>query len=78
MRHHTIFCSYCYYGRYYYRMTTVVTTVATQHGVTNSFWSQSWRIAPIDVLEQRTLEILHPLRSNVVEILKMKLFQKIF
>ncbi len=34
MRHHTIFCSYCrYYSRYYYRMMTVVTTVATRHGV---------------------------------------------
>ncbi len=32
---HTIFRSYCgYYGRYYYRMTTVLTTIANRHGIT--------------------------------------------
>ncbi len=39
MRRHTVFCSYCrYYSSYYYRMTTVVTTVATRHGITMSLY----------------------------------------
>ncbi len=39
IRRHTIFRSYCrYYGLYYYRMTTVVTTVATGHGITTSLY----------------------------------------
>ncbi len=34
MRRHMIFCRYCRYcGCYYYRMTTVVTIVATRHGI---------------------------------------------
>ncbi len=35
VRRHMILRSYChYYSRYYYRMTTIVTTVATRHGIT--------------------------------------------
>ncbi len=35
MRRHTIFHNYCHY---YYRMMTVVTTVATWHGITTSLY----------------------------------------
>ncbi len=39
MRRHTIFPNYCcYYSRYYYRMMTVVTTVATRHGIMTSLY----------------------------------------